>query len=250
MKSFIPWMGGKSLLAKKITSFFPEDIDRYIEVFGGGGSVLFYKEKHADLEVYNDLNSNLVNLFRCAKYHREELQREISGYFNSREIFENIREKLKIKGFTDIQRAAMFYVQVKISYGSDTRTFGCNKKNISFDYLEKVEKRLERVVIENKDFENLIKVYDRPKALFYCDPPYYKTENYYDAQFLPEDHERLKSALEQIKGRFILSYNDDEFIRNLYSDYEIIPVKRQNNLSKGLVQRIDNKKFLIFFLEH
>lgn len=141
MKSFIPWMGGKSLLAKKITSLFPDDISRYIEVFGGGGSVLFYKEKHADLEIYNDFNRCLVNLFRCAKYHREELQREISGYFNSREMFEEIKEKLKMRGFTDIQRAAMFYVQIKISYGSDTRTFGCNKNNLSPDYLEKVEKK-------------------------------------------------------------------------------------------------------------
>ena len=97
MKSFIPWIGGKSLLAKKITSLFPEDTERYIEVFGGGGSVLFYKENHAKLEVYNDLNSNLVNLFRCAKYHREELQREISGYFNSREMFENIKERMKMR---------------------------------------------------------------------------------------------------------------------------------------------------------
>ena len=53
MKSFIPWVGGKSLLAKKIVEQFPNDIDRYIEVFGGGGSVLFYKENHANLEVYN-----------------------------------------------------------------------------------------------------------------------------------------------------------------------------------------------------
>lgn len=47
MKSFIPWIGGKSLLAKKIVSMFPDDFDRYIEVFGGGGSVLFAKDKHA-----------------------------------------------------------------------------------------------------------------------------------------------------------------------------------------------------------
>ncbi len=64
MKSFIPWVGGKSLLTKKIVSLFSDDIDWYIEVFGGGGLVLFYKENHAKLEVYNDFNSNLVNLFR------------------------------------------------------------------------------------------------------------------------------------------------------------------------------------------
>ena len=185
MKSFIPWVGGKSLLAKKIVEQFPDDIDRYIVVFGGGGSVLFYKENHAKLEVYNDFNSCLVNLFRCIKYHRAELQREILGYLNSSEIFNEIKEKLKISGFTDIQRAAMFFVQIKISYGSNMRTFDCDSKNLSPDYLEQVEKRLEKVVIENKDFENLIKVYDRPKALFYCDPPYHKTENYYIMQFLP-----------------------------------------------------------------
>lgn len=243
MKSFIPWVGGKSLLAKKITSLFPDDIDRYIEVFGGGGSVLFYKEKHADLEVYNDFNSDLVNLFRCAKYHRAELQREISGYFNSREMFEEIKERMKIRGFTDIQRAAMFYVQIKISYGSDTRTFGCNRKNLSSDYLEKVEERLERVVIENKDFENLIKVYNRPKALFYCDPPYHKTENCYDTAFSKDDHERLKAVLSAINGHFILSYNDDEYIRELYRDFEIISVERQNNLSKGVYKELIIKNF-------
>lgn len=69
MKSFIPWIGGKTLLAKKLVSLFPEKIDRYVEVFGGGGSVLLYgNEKRAPLEVYNDLNGDLVNLFRCAKY--------------------------------------------------------------------------------------------------------------------------------------------------------------------------------------
>ena len=243
MKSFIPWMGGKSLLAKKIVEQFPDDIERYIEVFGGGGSVLFYKGNHAELEVYNDFNSCLVNLFRCVKYHRAELQREISGYFNSREIFDEIKGKMKISGFTDIQRAAMFYVQIKISYGSNLRTFSCKEHNLSSDFLEEVEKRLEKVVIENKDFENLIKVYDRPKALFYCDPPYHRTENYYDADFMKNDHERLKAVLSQIKGRFILSYNDDEYIRELYKNYEIIPVERQNNISRGTYKELIIRNF-------
>lgn len=173
MKSFIPWVGGKTLLAKRIISMFPKDIDRYIEVFGGGGSVLFAApDKHARLEVYNDANGDLVNLFRCIKYHRSELQREINGYLNSREMFQLILERLKLPGFTDIQRAAMFFVKVKISYGADGRTFGCNSKSLSTDYLAEIEERLLRgtgVVIEHKDFENLINVYDRPAALFYLD---------------------------------------------------------------------------------
>ncbi|MBS6316282.1 MAG: DNA adenine methylase [Ruminococcus sp.] len=162
MKSFIPWIGGKSLLAKKIVS------------------------KHAPLEVYNDANGQLVNLFRCIRFHREELQREISGYINAREIFEDIKAQINVRGMTDIQRAAMFYVQIKISYGAESKYYGCNKKNISPEYLTEIERRLKSgagVVIEHKDFENLIKVYDRPNALFYCDPPYHTTEKYYDELF-------------------------------------------------------------------
>lgn len=246
MKSFIPWIGGKSLLAKKIISLFPKDFERYIEVFGGGGSVLFAKDKHAPLEIYNDANGQLVNLFRCIKYHREELQKEISGYINSREVFEDIRAFINMRGTTDIQRAAMFYIMIKISYGADGRTYGCNKKNISPDYLSDIETRLKSgsgVVIEHKDFENLIKVYDRPNALFYCDPPYHKTEKYYDAEFNDKDHERLKYVLSDIKGKFVLSYNDDEYIRELYRDFELIPIERQNNLSSGSFKELIIKNY-------
>ncbi len=236
-------MGGKRLLAPEIVSLFPDGIEHYIEVFGGGGSVLFCKEKHADLEVYNDFNSDLVNLFRCVKYHRAELQREISGYFNSREVFDEIKEKLKIPGFTDIQRAAMFYILNKASYGSNMRTFGGRKRNLSADYFEEIERRLESVVIENLDFEHLIKKYDCPKVLFYCDPPYSNTERYYDSLFREEDHERLKTILSGIKGRFVLSYNDDEYIRELYRDFEIATTERQNNLSKGTYKELIIKNF-------
>lgn len=246
MRSFIPWIGGKSQLANRIISMFPAKIDRYIEVFGGGASVLFAKDNHAPLEVYNDANSQLVNLFRCIRFHREELQREISGYVNAREVFEDIHAQINMRGFTDIQRAAMFYIQIKISYGADGRTYGCNKKNISPDYLTDIEQRLKSgagVVIEHKDFENLIKVYDRPGALFYCDPPYHKTEKYYDAEFLNSDHKRLNNCLKGIKGQFILSYNDDEYIRGLYRDYNITAVERQNNLSRGSFKELIIKNY-------
>ncbi len=90
--------------------------------------MLFAKDKHAPLEVYNDINGQLVNLFRCARFHCGELQREISGYINAREIFDDIKAQINVRGMTDIQRAAMFYVQIKAelwskiqsSYGSKT----------------------------------------------------------------------------------------------------------------------------------
>lgn len=245
MKSFMPWIGGKSLLAKKIIAEFPQNVERYVEVFGGGGSVLFANiDKHADLEIYNDANSDLVNLFRCMKYHRAELEREIDGYINSREAFEELKTRLENGvGFTDIQRAGMFFVKIKISFGASGQSFSCNKRNLSTDRFAEISQRLKNVVIENKDFENLIKVYDRTNALFYCDPPYYTAEKYYNVQFTEQDHIRLKNTLDHIKGKFVLSYNDDTFIRELYKDYTIVNVDRQNNLSSGSYKEVIIKNF-------
>lgn len=239
MNSPITRIGGKKLLRKTICERFPAEgtFDRYIEVFGGAGWVLFYKDRHAKLEVYNDADGGLVNLMRCIKYHAGELQRELDGYCNAREFFEDASAQLDTSGLTDIQRATRYFLRMKISFGADGRTYGCNAKNLSnaVEYLTDVQRRLmsTSVVIEHKDFENLIKVYDRPKALFYCDPPYHGTEKYYDVSFTEADHIRLWDTLSKIKGKFLLSYNDDDFIRDLYNGFKIEPVKRNNNISTG-----------------
>lgn len=89
------------------------------------------------------------------------------------------------------------------------------------------------VVIENRDFDRILKIYDKKNALFYLDPPYYETEKYYSDKFMPQDHVRLKEALEKIKGKFLLSYNDCEYIRELYDGYSIVEVDRTHNLMQG-----------------
>jgi DNA adenine methylase len=223
MNSFISWIGGKRLLRNEIVKRIPSAINRYIEVCGGAGWVLFAKERHADLEVYNDVNSDLVNLFKCVKYHPTELQRELSLFLNSRELFQEFKAQYETKGMTDIQRAARYFMLIKTSYGSDCKSFGCIKKDVSsmVQYIEKISERLSKVVIENYDFQKLMKVYDRVEALFYVDPPYYGTEKYYQVYFSNEDHIRMCEALKNIKGKFILSYNDCEFIRSLYKGFVI-----------------------------
>lgn len=233
MNSFISWIGGKKLLRKEIIQRFPEEkIGRYIEVFGGAAWVLFSKDRLANMEVYNDANGDLVNLYRCVKYHCGELQRELSLMLNSRELFYDFASQYNTRGITDIQRAARFFMLIKTSYGSDCRSYGCVKKdiNVMIQYLTDIQKRLSSVVIENRDFEQLLKVYDKPDSLAYLDPPYYGTERYYQIQFSKEDHIRLCNALKNIKGKFILSYNDCEFLRDLYKDFSIDEVKRNDNL--------------------
>lgn len=237
MNSFISWVGGKKLLRNSILENFPvnENYNRYIEVFGGAGWVLFAKERHADLEVYNDVNGNLVNLFKCAKYHPEALQKELEYILMSREQFFDAKNQIDAKGLTDIQKAAKFYILIKESFGTDLKTFGVRPKNMkkAIDYILEISKRLNNVVVENQDFESILKIYDKKDALFYLDPPYYAAEKYYSDKFTQEDYTRLKEALKKIDGKFLLSYNDCEYIRDLYSDYNIIEVDRMHNLING-----------------
>lgn len=233
MNSFIKWIGGKKFLRKKIISEFPTQYDRYIEVFGGAGWVLFGQEYHCSLEVLNDKNNDLINLYRCVKFHCQELIKELNWILQSRKLFFECREQLKGDiGLTDIQRAARFYILIKFSYGADLRSFSTRsvKYLSSIDDLYEIQKRLEKVIIENRDFRKIINTYDTENALFYLDPPYFQTEKYYDCVFTKQDHEDLHRELMNLKGKFVLSYNDCEFIRDLYQDFNIKSISRYNTL--------------------
>ncbi|MBE6012072.1 MAG: DNA adenine methylase [Lachnospiraceae bacterium] len=235
MNSFIPWIGGKKLLRKEICNRFPVNFNRYIEVFGGAAWVLFYKDKHAETEVYNDINSNLVNLFKCIKYHSNAIEEEMEFLLNSREFFCDSKALYNFSSLTDIQRATAYFYIIKTSYGADLRNFGMKSRDITnADFLKEVKERLKKVIIENKSYNDLIRQYDTKEALFYCDPPYYKAEKYYDTgefTFNQEQHMNLNEMLKNIKGRCIISYNDHEFIRELYKGFNIVEIERQNGLS-------------------
>ncbi len=238
MNSFIGWVGGKRLLRYKIIECFPneKEYNRYVEVFGGGGWVLFAKDKHACKEIFNDINGELINLYRCVKYHCSELKKELDNLFISREIFEDFKMQLGYCNLTDIQRAARYYYLLKLSFASKANIFTPKKEirfNKGIEYLDKIQERLKDVVIENRDFEAIIKQQDSEKTLFYLDPPYLGAEKEYKYEFSLKDHNKLLELLKDIKGKFVLSYNDNDIIRKMYKDYNILEVSRQNNMSKN-----------------
>lgn len=253
MDSFIGWVGGKKALRDVIISNFPEKVPkRYIEVFGGAGWVLFRKEQvSGQMEIFNDRDSCLVNLYRCIKYHPQELKRELEGILSSRELFYDFKEQCFMRGMTDIQRAARYFYLIKISFGCKKDTFANRPKRLDrvMDRFDEIKKRLSGVIIENRDFEDIIRLYDNEDALFYIDPPYHTTENYYKTSegqfFTQEDHYRLKDLLDNVKGRFILSYNDDEFIKELYGSYDISGVERSSTLSSSGDNKEKYKELII-----
>ena len=251
MNSFIPWIGGKSRLRKYIIPLIPADTTRYIEVFGGAAWVLFGKEQtNGQMEVYNDIDGNLVNLYQQIKNNCEALRKELDK-LHSRELFRDYKTDIAEEAeLTDLQRAARYWYLIKCSFGAGRDSFATSPRDLSksVDELYHYRNRLRRVIIENLDFEQLIKTYDRPQACFYLDPPYVDTERYYKSplnSFKTADHRRLNDVLKTIKGRFILSYNDCEFIRGLYSNYKITPVSRLNQLPGDPSNRAEFKEVII-----
>lgn len=239
------WIGGKKALREEVVQRFPLQFDRYVEVFGGAGWVLFHKEPRRDFEVYNDLNSLLVNLYRCVQEKPEELIAALKYALNSREEFDRIRTALsRDSPASDIQRAAWFYQIIRYSYASGLTSFAARPHDMwkNFPLIQQASRRLKDVVIEHQDFETLVRHYDCPTALFYLDPPYHATESYYqnigEGGFTEDDHVRLRNLLLDIEGFFLLSYNDDDFVRDLYTwpGIKIQETTRLNNIK----QRYDN----------
>lgn len=215
INSFMSWIGGKKSLRELIVSLFPLYYERYIEVFGGGGWVLFHKPPGNDFEVYNDFNGLLTNLYRCVREKPNELIDALYFVLNSREDFDIVKKALaKDSPTSDVIRASYFYQLIRYSYASGLTSFGSQPHDMwsNFPLIEQAHRRLSKIVVENKDFEKLIRQYDRPVSFFYADPPYFETEKYYknvgEDGFKKEDHIRLRDTLMGIEGKFLLSYND------------------------------------------
>ncbi len=234
INSFLSWIGGKKSSRDIIIPRFPLYYERYIEVFGGGGWILFAKPPGNDIEVFNDANSNISNLFYCVREHSSELIENLRFVLNSREDFDRIKNIVNLKAeIGDVKRAAEFYQIIRYSYASGCDSFGGKPHSMwsNFPLIEQASRRLQRVVIENKDFEKLISAQDSEVSFFYCDPPYFNTESYYEnVSFTSADHKRLRDVLSGISGKFLVSYNDCAEIRELYSGYEMYSYERLNNI--------------------
>lgn len=172
MNSLFPYMGGKHRVAARLANLLPEHIC-YVEVFAGAANVLFAKEP-SQCEVINDINSDLINLFRIIRWHPDELFNELAFMVHSRQEFMDYQKQ---PGLTDIQKAARYWYKLKTTFGGQ----GCLGKNnfgfgtarkamlrrTSIETINEAHERLDGVFIENDDFEKIIKRYDRKHTVFF-----------------------------------------------------------------------------------
>ena len=134
----------------------------------------------------------------------------------------------------DVRSAAMFLKLLRYSYASGGNSFASQPFDISrlFSLITELQQRMANVVVENQDFEQLIRHYDRPDTFFYLDPPYFQSEGMYEVGFCWDDHVRLRDTLGQIKGKFLLSYNDCPEIRELYEGYPMFDFTRVHSMAQ------------------
>ena len=191
MRSFIPWIGGKGSLIHEILPRFPKKYNRYVEVFGGGASILFAKKRKDSFEIYNDIQSNLVNLFNVVRMKplsfiyglgftpfnsREDFnhfKNLVSGNIdlyryleNELEVGKQILEPLQFDEIKtllttkakaeDVNRAVNYYYLIRYSYSSRGTSFACRPMLMADvpHTIMKASQRLKSAVIENKGFED------------------------------------------------------------------------------------------------
>lgn len=282
IKTPVSRVGNKSSILNILYAVFPLKYGRFVDVFGGSGSVLLGKPEVHPFEVYNDFDRNLVNLFHCMKERTMAVIREL-GFcnLNSREDFIAIKKffeygefddkylneeleltqriimppqaaelqeiRTRITTDYDVRRAAMFLKLLRYSYSSGCKSFASQPFDIRklFDLIKELENRMANVVVENQDFEILIKHYDREDTFFYLDPPYFFTEDMYAVEFGRDDHVRLRDTLKNIKGRFLLSYNDCPQIRELYEEYSMLDFTRVHTMAQRYEAGKEFKELLI-----
>lgn len=245
----LPYLGGKRLLAKRICAEIDKIPHRsYIEPFCGMGGVFFRRASRPKSEVINDLSRDVPNFFRIARKHPDALISELRFQITCRDDFE--RQKLMpAEVLTDIERAARFFFLQKCTFGGKVtnRSFGISRDGqpgrfSSFkaaEYIKALHERLERVVIEALPYQDILKRYDHPTALFYLDPPYWGNEaDYGKGLFGKEDFKRMATMLGDLKGRFILSINDTPQVRKTFAEFKFHEVQTTYTIGKNRSQKV------------
>ncbi len=215
-----PHPGGKRRLLKHILPCIPEH-RVYVEPFAGAAAVLLAKQP-CSLEVINDLNKDMVTFYRYVKWHRDALMAELATWLgNAREDFKQL---LANPGFTDLQRAARWYWLKVSSFGARGETWGRDRRDYhGFDparhgkLIDALAKRLTRVMIESRDWEDVVTFYDAPGTFMFLDPPYIACGKTAYEPFTPEDMRRVRTRLDKLKATWLLTCDDSPACREVFA---------------------------------
>lgn len=240
------WHGGKWLLASKIIPHFPAH-GIYTETFGGAGSILLRKDR-SHTEVYNDLDGEVVNLFRVLQVPTKarDLQRRLELTPFARAEFKRAYQSTK----DDVERARRMIIRSFMGVGSDSATrsgpTGFRRANYSIwrsgsparswmampKIMEQAVERFRGVIIENRPAVEVIQFFDGRRTLHYVDPPYtfsQRTDEHHDNyrhEMTDQQHRDLARVLHSLQGMVVLSgYASPLYDQELYPDWTRVEIR-------------------------
>lgn len=234
VRPILRWPGGKRRMLKHLLPMIPPHVC-YCEPFAGGLALLLAKER-SQVEVVNDLNGDLVALYRNLQYHLPALLGEINWLFSSRR---NLHDFIAQPGLTELQRAARFLVVNRTSFGGNMSSFAVAKTSgggAGFDramvgeLLGKAHDRMNRVVVENLPYERCLANYDSKDSFFFIDPPYLNCETVAYQGWDEAQMREFRKRVGKLQGKWIVTVDDSQFNRNLFSGCELKAVSSQNGL--------------------
>jgi DNA adenine methylase len=237
-----PWLGGKKALHRRIVERIEMIPHRsYVEPFVGMGGVFLRRTWQPPVEVANDLNGDITNLFRILQRHYPQFMDVMRFQITSRREFERLRKSDPAQ-LTDLERAARFLYLQRLAFGGQVNgTFGVsadhrsrfNLSNLA-PLLDAAHSRLNGVIFENLDWQDVVSRYDSAQTLFYLDPPYFGGENDYGkGMFERSDFAAMAGQLADLKGAFLLSINDTPETRAVFDGFNVEEVRLKYTISKG-----------------
>lgn len=271
-RSPLIWFGGKGKVSNHIISRMPFHTC-YVELFGGAAHVIAQKAPITN-EVYNDIDGEVVNFLLMARNKPKLLREACESLPYSRMLYGKWKKEEAPQD--DFERAVRFFYLNRSSiakgnsdfvFSTDTGWRHGKDNNTARTYqsacqaIETFAERMKTVMIDNRDFRDVIRVYDSPTTLFYVDPPYIGREKYYaltnDDRENPEQlHRDLAEMMNRIQGKAIISYYEHPLLNELYPGWHKETFKatrqvvnRKNNLTDELLlMNFDDGQMNIFDL--
>ncbi len=225
-------------MAPKVVNLLPSH-RIYVEVFGGAANVLLLKPP-SPIEVYNDRDGALVNLFETVRNHPLLFLERCQFLHYSRQLYETWRRQVQ-NGFQDadvdqLESAVRTYYSIVSSFvGDPTKGWafdrsgtggGSRRWSSIWERVSFLSHRLRHVAIDCLDFRECIKNWDTDLTLFFLDPPYISSvsRGFYGRDFTMNDHADLCSILAGLKGKWLMTIDDTPELRHMYREFAISSV--------------------------
>jgi len=214
--------GGKTHIVIKLNNLVPKH-DTYIEPFAGGAA-LYWKKDPVNLEILNDLDSEIAFAYKFIKNLDNKTIEKVKSldWEPSKEKFFKLRDSSVPK--SDIDRFYRFFYVHFHSYGGSRKTYGYKKMTPKcFDKYLKYKDRMKNTKIFNDDYGKVINKFDSPSTFIYLDPPYPNEWPGYTGPkaWGEKDVKRLYQILKSCKGKWLLSINDLDWIRPIFKEFNI-----------------------------